>query len=859
MSSSTRDTEVAHWQRLKLLLAQALELDEPGQRAFLDQLADPALRDEIASLLAAAHDADGGLETMPAALALEAVQARTGRAWIGRRLGPWRIVSLIASGGMGEVWRAERVDGEFEQQVAVKAMREGFNPVGLVARFRAERQILASLDHPNLAKVLDGGITDDDVPYFVMELVDGEPIDAYVERMQLDIEQRVRLFRSVCQVVHYAHQKHVVHRDLKADNILVTGDGVVKLVDFGIAKRFDPEVPEPPTQTVTAQRMMTLVYSSPEQVRGGEITPASDIYSLGVVLYKLLTKTSPYPAAATTGSAYELTRAICDTEPVPPSLAAAPELQVERRRLRGDLDAVVMMALRKDPARRYATAEAMSEDLFRHLEGLPVQARRGAWSYRAGRFVLRHRAVVAAAMLANLALVAGIGVASYEAWQANQQRERAERHFASLHRLAHVFIFDVHDAIQNLPGSTSARWLVVNTALDYLKSLGAEAAGDAALQTEIAAGYRKVGDILGRPYVANLGDPKAAMDNYEQARQRLAPLAQSTAASTDAGRAARSEYAMVLQREGSLLDSLGRYKEAETLLRSSLAAATPVANAGHTDAADGQMLASIWLKLAQVQYDANELPAYVQSSDTSARLVQPVLARAPDNQDALLLSAALHDLRGQYVAQRDDSVATGQAALEEFRQSAAQLDHAHEIPPERADILRKQAAAHSNVGTALNRVGDLKGSAEQFRQATALLARLAARDPQDMDSRGTQALVTSNLSDTLRQLGELDASVASAREALALFDQLATGARQDASTQSATAVARNTLAAALFARADKPAQDPTAAAADRHEACQRYVESIQILQKLKDTSGIVPGNVEPDAVRQAMHEHCPGS
>jgi hypothetical protein len=553
---TTGDAEVAHWQRVKVLLAQALELDDAGQRAFVDQLAgaDAPLRDELASLLAAARNAEAGFETLPPALALEAVQARTGRAWIGRRLGPWRILSLIASGGMGEVWRAERVDGAFEQQVAVKAMHEGVNPTGLVARFRAERQILASLDHPNLAKVLDGGITEDGVPYFVMELVDGEPIDAYVERLQLSIDQRVRLFRSVCQVVHYAHQKHVVHRDLKADNILVTREGVVKLVDFGIAKRFDPDAPEPPTQTVTAQRMMTLVYSSPEQVRGGEITPASDIYSLGVVLYKLLTKASPYPASATSGSPYELTRAICDTEPVPPSMAASTELQAVRR-LRGDLDAVVMMALRKDPARRYASAEAMSEDLFRHLEGLPVQARRGAWSYRAGRFVLRHRAVVVATMLANLALVAGIALASYEAWQANQQRARAERHFAGLHRLAHVFIFDLHDAIQNLPGSTAARKLVVQTALTYLQGLGDEAAGDPALQVEIAAGYRKVGDILGRPYTANLGDPTGAMANYEQARTRLAPLAQATAAGSEAGRAARAEYATALQREGALLDS----------------------------------------------------------------------------------------------------------------------------------------------------------------------------------------------------------------------------------------------------------------------------------------------------------------
>ena len=848
------ETAAARWQRVKTLLAQALELDEPRQQAFLDResAGDDGLRDELRTLLAAARGSDGDLDTLPPGLALAAVEARAGRAWIGRRLGPWRVLSLIAAGGMGEVWRAERVDGQFEQQVAIKAMHAGLNPSGLAARFAAERRILAGLDHPNLAKLIDGGITDDGVPYFVMELVDGEPIDTYARRLQLPIAARVRLFRGVCQVVHYAHQKHVVHRDLKADNILVTQDGTVKLVDFGIAKRFDPESPEPPTQTVTAQRMMTLVYSSPEQVRGAEITPASDIYSLGVVLYKLLANASPYPAVSS-DDAYELTRAICDTEPIPPSQAQATEPPA-RRHLRGDLDAVVMMALRKDPARRYASAEAMSEDLFRHLEGLPVQARRGAWSYRAGRFVLRHRAAVVAAMAANLALVAGITLAGYEAWVANQQRERAERHFAGLHRLAHVFIFDVHDAIQSLPGSTSARWLVVRTALNYLQGLGDEAANDPALQAEVAAGYRKVADILGRPYVANLGDPKAALANYEIARTRLVPLARDTSPN---GRAARREYATALQHEGALLDSLGRYKDAEAMLRDGIAIATALAADAQAEPSDRVLLASLWLKLADTQYDASELADYARSSDTASATLDAVLAQSPDDADALPLAAALQDLRGQYLSQRDDTPASGRAALEAFRKSSALLDHLHAIAPERADVVRRQAAARANLGTTLSRLGDVKGASEALRQGVDLLAGLAARDPQDMDSRSTLALITSNLADTLRDLGEIDASVARSRESLALFAQLAAGARLDASTQSATAIARNTLAAALFARADRPSTDRAAAAADRTEACQRYVESIAILQKLKDTSGIMPGFTGPEDVRKEMVKRCP--
>jgi hypothetical protein len=851
-------TDPARWQRVKDLLARALEMPPDDRARFLEQACggDGSLRAEVESLLAFSHDAEERLHSLPQDWIADAVRS-SGRNWIGRRLGAWCIVARIGGGGMGEVYRAERVDGQFAQEVAIKVMRDGFNPEGLAARFKAERQILASLDHPNLAKVLDGGITEDGEPYFVMELVDGEPIDAYVARRKLSIDERVRLFRSVCQVVHYAHQKRVVHRDLKADNILVRHDGVVKLVDFGIAKRIDPGAAGPVTRTATAQRAMTLVYSSPEQVRGGDITPASDIYSLGVVLYRLLTSASPYPPTAT-DSPYELTRAICDTEPLPPSAAASTQPDSVRRRLRGDLDAVVMMALRKDPARRYASAEAMSEDLFRHLEGLPVQARRGAWSYRAGRFLLRNRAVVGAVMAANLALVAGIGVAGYEAWQANQQRTRAERDFARLHQLAGVFVFDIHDAIQNLPGSMAARRLVVQTALKYLQDSSAETAADSpanrALRTEIAAGYRKVGDILGRPYVANLGDPKGARENYERARAQLEPLVAASPLASTAGRAARRELALTLKSEGALLDALGKYKEAEATIQSALPLFRQLADASDATPADRLALASVYTSLSVVQFDESHLPDYLKSSNESLALLQALLARTPDDRDTLLQQAAVRDLRGQYLSQADDSPAGRQATVASFVQAAQALERIHAREPDRADITRKLAGSLSNVGSALSYAGDLKGATDKLRQAIALLAGLAARDPLDMDSRGTQALVTTNLSDLLREIHEYDDAVRNGNDAIAMFGRMADGARLDASMRSAVGVAHYVLAKSLTARANAHPSGPGPAAVDRAEGCRQYNIALGLLEALKASSGIVPGNLSPDDARKEMHD-----
>jgi non-specific serine/threonine protein kinase/serine/threonine-protein kinase len=551
--------DVSRWERMMGLLAEALDRPAAERQAFIDQAcgSDGELRAKLLSLLAAAAVENSVLDAPASSMALEALEELGTRPWIGRRLGAYRLAELIGGGGMGQVYRAERVDGQFEQQAAVKLMREGLDRDSLLERFKAERQILANLDHPNLAKLLDGGITEEGIPYFVMELISGEPIDAYCQAHSLDLDERLRLFRTVCQVVHYAHQRGVVHRDLKPANILVTREGVVKLVDFGIAKLLAA-----PGVTATAQRRMTLDYASPEQVRGEAVTPASDIFSLGVVLYRLLADASPYPADT---NDYELSKAICDTEPPLPSAGTD---RLRSRRLRGDLDAVVMMALRKDPARRYRSAEALADDLFRHLEGLPVQARDGAWSYRAGRFVLRHKAMVGGALVANLALVGGIafaGVKTYEAHvqkqRADQQRDRAERHFASVRKLAGTFMVDVDQAIGKVQGAEPARKVVVAKALEYLNDMSKQPGQSVPLRVELAAGYRRVGDILSGADSAALRDPAGALDSYGRATSLLEPSLDGAD-----GAIVRKELAAGYTARAALLRSMGKAQEADALV-----------------------------------------------------------------------------------------------------------------------------------------------------------------------------------------------------------------------------------------------------------------------------------------------------
>ncbi len=401
------------WRTVDRIFAQALELPAAERGAFLDAACagDEDLRREVETLLAA-DERDATFLERPAGEIL-GWRPLTGEEEEGGRLGPYRLLRRIGGGGMGTVYLARRDDAEYQREVAVKILRAGLEGTEAYHRFLAERQILARLQHPNIARLYDGGSTADGRPFLVMELVDGVPVDEYCDQRQLTVDQRLDLFRRICSAVEHAHQNLLVHRDLKPGNILVTADGEPKLLDFGIAKQLEPKVAaDSGPLTRTGLRVMTPSYASPEQVKGEAVTTASDVYSLGVLLYEMLAGRSPYPAAEVT---YEIERAICEQEPERPSAAVFPEEiakarktrpQGLQRRLRGDLDNVVLMALRKEPGRRYRSVAQLSRDLERHRDDLPVIARPDTLRYRTRKFVVRHRAAVAAAVVVAL-VVAG--------------------------------------------------------------------------------------------------------------------------------------------------------------------------------------------------------------------------------------------------------------------------------------------------------------------------------------------------------------------------------------------------------------------------------------------------------------------
>lgn len=466
---------------------------------------DAELRELLESLLERGESAAGSpLEAIVGAFAAQLAEGDDPDEWrIGSQIGPWRIESILGRGGMGAVYLGVRADGAFQHKVAIKLIRGGAGSTATLRRFRQERQILASLQHTNIARLLDGGALDDGTPYLVMEYVEGTPLTAWCREHETTITERLRLFQQVCAAVDYAHRNLIVHRDLKPGNILVTSDGTPKLLDFGIAKLLDTDS----GQTITMAGALTPQYASPEQVRGETITTASDVYSLGVVLYELLTGRLPYTIANLSG--IEIDKAVCQTQPAAPGL-------------HNELDHILLMALRKEPERRYHSVQQFADDIACYLSDLPVRARPDTTWYRTRKYVRRHWAGLLAASIAVTAICVGAGVAVYQA-------RIAKRQFEQIRQLAGRFLFEFHDAIAGTPGTVKARQMIVSTSLDYLTQLGANASRDPSLQWELAVAYSKVaaaqhsvGPSLGLPRDAAASLEKAiALARLLDARNRL--------------------------------------------------------------------------------------------------------------------------------------------------------------------------------------------------------------------------------------------------------------------------------------------------------------------------------------------------
>ncbi len=745
------------WQRVKDVFADAVMRAPEARGAFLDDACgtDDELRREVESLLASEEPA-GSFLSRPAVEVEPEEPVPPPRL---SRVGPYRVLGVIAEGGMGTVYRAVRDDDAFQKTVALKLVRHGASDY-VERRFRQERQILGGLQHPNIAAILDGGTTDEGHPYLVMEHVEGRPITASCAERGLGTRERLVMFGSVCAAVSYAHQNLVVHRDLKPDNILVTTDGIPKLLDFGIAKLLAAGVDPDTAPTATLLPMMTPEYASPEQIRGGPVTTASDVYSLGVLLYELLAGRRPYVVKA--DSMEEIVRAVCQTDPPAPSTVVktrgASEANLPHARmgptaseLQGDLDTIVLRALHKEPARRYASVQELAEDVRRHLDGRPVRARADSLRYRTGKFVGRHRAAAAAAVVVALTLLVAIIATVRQSQIADAQRARAERRFAEVRQLANSFLFEFEAAIRDLPGSTPARELVVKKALSYLDSLAAETASDPALQRELAAAYQKVGDVQGNPFGANLGDTAGAVTSYRKEVAIREALGDGDSGEAQGARDLVTAY----HRLGLLEDEAGETGAGVAHLEQALRLAQRLADADSQDVKARRLLALVHDGTGLLALKTGDQPRAEAHMRRALTLWE---AEVNSNGQDLEALRGLHVVHGSLARILRVGGRMPESA-EHYRRALEAAERRVALAPTDAVARRDEANGNTNFAVALYKQGE-------YEQARKLILKSLAFDEQTLraDPRNSQAL--RDLSWDLGFLAELSAAQGRLGEAL---------------------------------------------------------------------------------------------
>jgi serine/threonine protein kinase/tetratricopeptide (TPR) repeat protein len=775
------------WNEIKDKLHEALQLEPTRRAVYLAEAGatDPDLQKELESLIAFHERTGTDFLNAPWAQAASALVSQVEPdALLGQRVGSYQIMGQIGVGGMGEVYRAFRADDEYQKQVAIKLVRAGQNSDFVINRFKNERQILASLDHPNIAQLLDGGTTENGVPYFVMEVIDGLPIDQYCDTHKLPITERLKLFIQVCSAVQYAHQHLFIHRDIKPSNVLVTSEGVPKLLDFGIAKILEGSAEvaqfEP---TLTFFRVLTPGYASPEQVKGATITTSSDIYSLGVVLYFLLTGRSPYQLTKPTSE--EIARAVCEVEPEKPSavvrrtmadgkgtarialadLAALREGSVEKlsKRLRGDLDDIVLMALRKEPQRRYASVEQFEGDVRRHLENLPVIARKDTVRYLTSKFVTRHKGGVAAVVLSLSAVLVGMFATLREARIAQAQRARAERRFNDVRKVANWMIFDLPRPIRGVPGALTLEKMLYDHGLSYLDSLAAEAEGDVSLQRELAAGYKRLGDSQGSPYGGSLGDSPGAQASYHKSLQMRQRLVQSDPHNISD----QVELAKTYRTIGALLYKTGDVQAGQDSAHKALEIIKPIAQA-HDDNVDVlSELGGALLTVGMVDGDAL-IAGFVGNPSSALKyhldagdVYRKVEGRQPDVQLWREQTAFMDNVISTDYLRSGKSVEAIRYARESLQVLSALKGGDASI---RAMLTNQKAAAHSKVGDALLFSGRYREAALEYRSELSLFKELA--DPKDPGSLGCLADGYINLGHAESLRGNLSAGLQLIRRGL---------------------------------------------------------------------------------------------
>lgn len=745
------------WARLEALFDEARQHPADARAAWLTASGVAANTQALVIEMLAAYDADPDFLESPPDVA-SAVASALADSLLGRRLGTYRVVAQIGHGGMGVVYEAVRDDDDFARRVAIKVL-PSWGGAGLADRLRFERRVLATLDHPGIARLIDSGTTADGAPYFIMEYVDGQPIDVWCRHHRLDLRARVALVEQVCGAVAYAHQHLVVHRDVKPANILVQSDGQPKLLDFGIATLLAGDGLASAGLTRTGHQTFTIDFASPEQVRGEPVTTASDAYSLGVLLYLLTTGQRPFVLQDV--SPLEAMRTVCEVIPPRPSTLAA---AADQPQLRGALDAIIGKALRKPVADRYATVAALAADLQAWRAGLPVTAAPETALQRVRRFVRRHAVAVTAAATVVLALVAGGGIAVWQARVAAAERDKAQNRFQQVREFSRSLLFDVTEALGQVPGNTEPRRLVVDRAVKFLDGLAADAGDDDALAMELVEGYQRLGAVQGDTRGRNVGDPAGAAASLEKAlaiaerqlgrRPANLALIDSTLATLSALANARGQLGdsdardRAYARHLALVETLAR--EYRTDPRAVARAALGYSDAGVAKAAERDLgAAREFYERSAALYES--LPV----AERSMREVEQDYAFLLKRLGAVLL----------VTGQLEDSERRYRAALA--------IDEAMvQRSPGDAETEYALTFTLSDLGAVLQARNQPQQASVFWRRALEIRRRAAAAEPRDVRALGGVATILFRLATAAQAEGLHAAAVAHAREALQLRQRL---------------------------------------------------------------------------------------
>ena len=792
-----------HWEKINDVVADALALD-PGERErfLLASGLDDRQILEARSLLAVAPGAEAMLDVPAVSFFKDSFLGEASSSLNGKTVGSFTILKEIGHGGMGTVYLAARKVGEKEQRVALKLLNRDMNSSLLRQRFIREREILATLSHPNISSLVDFGAADDGTPFFAMEYVDGVPIDEFCSKIKYGRDERLDLFQKVCSAVSAAHRSLVVHRDLKPSNILVTHDGTPKLLDFGISKILSDEgAGADATATITRIGAMTPSYASPEQLNGQSVTTSSDIYSLGVILFELLSGRRPFadkeadlprirlavseedrpaPSVAARTGELDAKRLLISSESDSEARTIAnsstvktePESKTSRRQLtalrpqeiRGDLDRVVLKALRKEPDRRYLSVDAFSDDLTRLREGRPVLARPSTFAYRAEKFFRRNRVLVIAGAIILIAIIAGIVGTLWQARVAQTERARAEARFNDVRALANSFLFEITPDIERLPGSTPAKVKLVTRALEYLNKLATDSESDHELLREIAGAYHKVGDVQGNPFGPNIGDIKGAISSYQKALDIRLRVQKDSPDDVKLLSGIADDYQML----GTLESFGGDYAKATPLLDRSLEMREKVLEADPNNFEFRNKYASTISSRGLIPFYDGDNKTALEYYRRAQGIFGELLKEQPENDDVAANYYYLYVSIGEAL----DWEGKFDAALESTLKGLAPLKEIAERNPADQALQRTLHLSYTKLGIVYEDMEKFDLGIEAYSNGLAIAKTISEADPTNHTARRDVAMAYKKLGQCQEGAGKLVDSLASIRNALAAFNEL---------------------------------------------------------------------------------------